>query len=309
MEKQHFILPSNFDGLPLHGFIIEPDETPKGIVQLVHGMTEHKERYQDFAEFLAKNGYVAICHDHRGHGESVKEKADWGWFYEYEGIAIVEDAAQISKYAKEKYPNLPLTLFGHSMGSLVVRCYLREHDDLCDKLVVCGAPYKNPLVGMAIALEKTVRLFKGARHRSKLLKHLSTGKGNKPFEKEGKNAWLNRNRACVGKYNADPACGYIFTCNGYENLFKLLKRTYTKKGYKVQNPNLPIYFVAGGEDPVIGNEVKWLNAIEFLREVGYGEVRGKLYEGMRHEILNEVGNEEVYNDLLAFIEGTMVATK
>ncbi len=301
MQKT-FTLPSTYDNLPLVGCVDEPEGMPKGVVQLVHGMAEHKFRYDEVAAFLAKNGYVVVRHDHRGHGESVQKKEDLGWFGDFSGRAIVEDTVAITKYAKENYPDLPLTLLGHSMGSLVVRCYLQEHDDLCDKLVVCGSPSKNPLVGVAIGLEKTIRFFCGKRHRSKLLKHLSTGKGNKPFEGEGANAWLSRNGESVAAFNADEKCGFIFTCNGYENLFKLLKRTYRKKGYRVKNPDLPVHFIAGGSDPVIVDEVKWLHAIECLREVGYSNVTGKLYEGMRHEILNEVGREEVYDDLLTFLE-------
>ncbi len=297
-----FTVISNYDKLPLQGVIVEPTAPPKGIVQIVHGMAEHKGRYEKFLRFLADNGYVAACCDQRGHGDSVLKEEDLGWFGDYAAKAVVEDAAQVTKYLKASYRGLPLILFGHSMGSMVVRCYLHEHDVLCDKLVVCGSPSKNPLAGAAIALEKLIRLFRGARYRSGLLKHLSTGKGNKPFEKEGKSAWLSRNRESVQAYLDDPKCGFPFTCNGYENLFKLMKGTYNKRAYEMKNPSLPIHFVAGGNDPVIGNEMKWFAAIEFLRDCGYERVSGKLYEGMRHEILNERENECVYADLLAFIE-------
>ncbi len=302
MKKKNFTLQSAYDNLPLAGVIFVPSETPKGIVQLVHGMAEHKGRYAEFMEFLATNGYVAVCHDHRGHGESMATEADKGWFGDYSGRAVVEDTVAVTKYIKEAYPNLPLTLLGHSMGSLIVRNYIQEHDDLCDKLIVCGSPSANPLAGTAIFLEKTIRLFCGARRRSKLLKYLSTGAGAKKFHADGKNGWLSRNKESVAAFDGDEKCGFIFTCNGYENLFKLLKGTYAKKRYEVKNPCLPIHFVAGGEDPVIVSDLKWLKAIEFLRARGYLEVTGRLYEGMRHEILNEIGRDEVYNDLLAFIE-------
>ncbi len=301
MQKS-FTLLSPYDKLPLSGLLDEPEGSPKGVVQLVHGMAEHKRRYDGLAAFLVQNGYIVVRHDHRGHGESVASERDLGWFGDFDGKAVVEDTVAVTKYAKQAYPNLPLVLLGHSMGSLIVRCYIQEHDELCDKLIVCGSPSKNPLVGVAIALEKCIRLFRGKRHRSKLLKHLSTGKGNKPFEREGANAWLSRNQESVAAFNADNRCGFIFTCNGYENLFKLLKRTYQRKKYQVKNPALPVHFIAGGSDPVIVDEVKWLGAIECLREAGYTAVTGKLYEGMRHEILNETGREEVYGDILAFLE-------
>ena len=302
MVKKEFTLQSNYDELPLSCIICEPQNSPKGIVQLVHGMCEHKERYLEFMEFLCENGYVAACHDHRGHGDSVKSEADFGWFGDYDGKAVVDDAVQFSRYLKEEYAGLPLILFGHSMGSLVVRCYVREHDEEIDKLIVCGSPSKNPLSGVAIFLEKCIRLFKGARHRSKMLAFLATGKGDKQFPGEGKCAWLSKNKESVAAYLASPKCSYRFTCNGFENLFKLLKRTYTKKGYEVKNPNLPIHFVAGGDDPVIVNEKQWFNAVEFMKSLGYEQVTGKLYDGLRHEILQELERKEVYQDLLAFIE-------
>lgn len=301
MIKKTFTITSNYDGLPLAGFVIVPENSPKGIVQLVHGMAERKERYEEMMTFFAENGYVCVCHDHRGHGESMRSKEDKGWFGDYEGKAVVEDAFLVTKYIKEEYPNLPLTLFGHSMGSLIVRCYAQKYDNEIEKLIVCGSPSKNPLAGVAIFLEKCIRLFRGARHRSKLLAFLSTGKGDKLFPGEGKNAWLSGNRESVEAYLADENCGFRFTCNGYENLFKLLRRTYQKKKYRVQNPDLPIHFVAGAKDPVIVSEKAWKNAVEDMRKVGYNKVSGKLYEGMRHEIHNELDRQTVYNDLLAFI--------
>ncbi len=300
--KKVFTLQSGYDGLPLSVLCYEPEISPKGILQLVHGMAERKERYEEMMTFFAERGYVVVCHDHRGHGESVRNIADLGWFGDYDGKALVDDCVLVTERIKSLYPSLPLTLLGHSMGSLVVRAYIQEHDGLCDKLIVCGSPSRNSLAGMAIFLEKCIRLFRGKRHRSKLLHFLSTGKGDKNFTGEGECAWLSRNRESVERYLADEKCGFIFTCNGYENLFKLLKRTYQKKRYGVSNPDLPIHFIAGGEDPVIVSDLKWLAAIEALRAVGYTQVSGKLYEGMRHEILNEVGREEVYEDILAFIQ-------
>ncbi len=303
MTNKPFTLPSPYDNLPLAGYIVEPDCAPKGIVQFVHGMAEHKGRYEDVSAFFAEKGYVAVCHDHRGHGESIQKMEDLGYFGDKSGKAVVEDTVAVSKYVKELYPNIPLILVGHSMGSMIVRCYIQKNDGLCDKLVVCGSPSRNRLAGVAILLTKCIALVRGKRHRSKLLKYLSTGKGAKRFAAEGRGGWLSTNRANIEKYIQDEKCGYRFTCNGNENLFRLMKNTYKKRAYKVSNPDLPIHFIAGGDDPVIVNEVKWAQAIAFLKKAGYTQVSGKLYEGKRHEILNEIGREEVYDDLLNFIEG------
>ena len=301
MTEKNFIVVSDYDRLPLHGTVYLPDGEAKGIVQIVHGMCEYKIRYLSMMRVLAENGYIAACYDQRGHGDSVEKDEDRGWFRDSHGKAFVEDCVQVTKYLKTEYPNLPVTLFGHSMGSMVVRCYLREHDDLIDRLVVCGSPASSPFVGEAVLLAKIIRLFRGQRHRSKLLDFLSTGKGSKQFQKAGKGSWLTHDEEVMKAYYADPKCGHVFTVNGFENLFNLMKYTYKKRGYRVQNPNLPIYFISGSDDAVLGNELKWFAAIEFLRKVGYNDVSGKLYEGMRHEIHQDVCKEEVFADLLRFI--------
>ena len=302
MEIKNFTVESDYDKLMLHGTVYEPNGEKKGIVHILHGMSEYKERYLDFMQFLCENGYVAVCHDHRGHGDSVEKEADLGWFRDFHGKAIVDDAVKVTKYIQSQYPNLPVTLFGHSMGSMVVRCYVREHDDLIDKLIVCGTPVNNPLAGTAIFVEKCIRLFKGERHRSKMLAYLSTGKGNNNFPGEGKGAWLSQNRASIDAFYQNPKGRYGFTCNGFENLFNLMKRTYRKKGYLVKNKSLPVHFVSGSEDAVLGGEKNFNKCVEFFKQLGYTNVTSKLYAGLRHEILNEFGRETVFRDILSFLK-------
>lgn len=301
MERK-FTLQSKADGLTLHGWVIEPDGEKKGIIQILHGMTEYKERYEEFMRFFASHGYIAVCHDHRGHGESVKTPEDLGYFYDKTGKAIVDDSAQVTEFIQKEYPNLPVVLFGHSMGSMVARCYLRDYDYLVEKAIICGSPSANPLCGVAIFLAKVVGVLRGDHHRSKFLAYVSTGRGAKRFEHEGVGAWLSRDRAGIERYYGNPKGRKKFTCNGFQNLFTLMKMTYKKDGYQVRKPDMPIHFVSGGDDAVLGDEVKWMNSIEYLRDVGYQNVSGKLYEGLRHEIFNDIGKEEVYQDLLNFIE-------
>jgi hypothetical protein len=155
---------------------------------------------------------------------------------------------------------------------------------------------------MNIALTKMIAKCKGERHRSKTLFKLSTGGNDKNFKGDGVCAWLTRDRKIVEEYLASEGCGYIFTANGYLNLFSLLKHTYEGDRYALKNKTLPIFFVAGSDDPVIVSEEKWAKAQAFLREIGYENVSGKLYHQFRHEILNEIGKEEVYADLLSFVE-------
>lgn len=299
MQKETFVVQSQFDDLKLHGVIIRP-EKPKAIIQILHGMCEYKERYEDFMRFFAERGYLVVCHDHRGHGDSVLREEDRGYLYDFSGQAIVEDAALVTRYVKETYPNLPVYLFGHSMGSMIARCYIQKHDTLVDKVVICGSPSKNPFVDVAILLTKTIRLFRGERYKSKMLAYLSTGKGNERFKEEGPSNWLSRNRENIEKFITNPKGKVHFSVNGYENLFKLMRNTYRKKDYRVQNPALPIFFVSGSDDAVLVTEEKWRNSVEDMKRVGYQDVSCKLYPKLRHEIFSDIGGEEVMEDLLEF---------
>ncbi len=302
MTTKNFVLQSDFDGLDLHLLTVEPTGEKKGVLQILHGMCEFKERYLEFMQFFAEQGYVVACHDQRGHGDSVKEAGDLGYFYDNSGVAIVEDAVQVTRFLKEKYQDLKITLFGHSMGSMVARCYLQKYDTLIDKAIICGSPSKNSMAGVAIVMTKVISLFRGKKHRSKLLAYLSTGRGNKRFDGEGAGAWLSHNRENIQAFYQNPKGRVSFTCNGFENLFRLMKNSYTLKRYGVKNEELPILFVSGSEDAVMGNELKWFQTIEGLRKAGYTKVFGKLYEGQRHEIFHDDKRAEVLTDLLAFLQ-------
>lgn len=306
MQKREFTLQSNYDNLALScaEYTAEgvTQTNAKGVVQIVHGMCEYKERYEGFIDYLTQNGYIVFAHDHRGHGGSVTANENLGYFGDKKGEAIVDDAALVTDEIRRLYPGLSVTLFGHSMGSLVVRAYIQKYEEKIDKLIVCGSPSKNSLAGFGLMLNGVISAFRGKKYRSRLMANASTGGGDDKFPGEGKNAWLTRDKTVVEKYNADEKCNFVFSCNGFSNLLHLVKNAYKKKKYPAKHSDLPIFFMAGADDPVIGSEKKWLAAQQFLRDVGYKNVTGKSYPKMRHEILNELGKEEVYADALAFIE-------
>ena len=306
MQKREFTLQSKYDNLALScaEYAAEggTQTNAKGVVQIVHGMCEYKERYEGFIDYLTQNGYIVFAHDHRGHGGSVTANENLGYFGDKKGEAIVDDAALVTDEIRRLYPGLSVTLFGHSMGSLVVRAYIQKYEEKIDKLIVCGSPSKNSLAGIGLMLNGVISAFRGKKYRSRLMANASTGGGDDKFPGEGKNAWLTRDKTVVEKYNADERCNFVFSCNGFSNLLHLVKNAYKKKKYPAKHSDLPIFFMAGADDPVIGSEKKWLAAQQFLRDVGYKNVTGKSYPKMRHEILNELGKEEVYADALAFIE-------
>lgn len=298
MHREEITIKSNYDNLEL-GVSLRIPEHPTGILQLVHGMAEHRERYHDFMDYCAEQGLITIIHDHRGHGASIKTKDDLGYFGKNGVEAIVEDAHQITQYTRARFPSLPLTLFGHSMGSLVVRCYIQKYDRDIDGLIVCGSPSYQLASRAGIIVAKTLQLFKGEKHRSHFVNGLAFAKNTKRFQHEGNpNAWVVSDPAVLAAYDADERDGFIFTLNGFETLFKLMNRAYSKKGWVMQNPNMPILFIAGADDPCIIDEKHFNKAINFLRERGYQNVTSKLYPHMRHEILNEIGKAEVWRDVI-----------
>ncbi len=297
--KNEYTITSNQDGLKLSVLEYVP-KNPKAIVQIAHGMSEHKHRYEELMEFLCDKGFLCVASDHRGHGKSVKDEKDLGYFYDDKGDFIVEDFHQITNYIKDKNPGLPVYLLGHSMGSLVVRKYIKKYDKDIDKLVVCGSPSEINLTGFAIFLTKFISLFKGDHHRSKFINKISIGSYDKIFKREPKYSWLNSNPEEVKAYKNDELSGFTFTTNGFLNLFSLLKDTYSKKGWNLNNPDLKILFIAGEDDPAIVNKSAWLNSMTFLREIGYKNIDYILYAGDRHEVLKETNKDEVFNDLLKF---------
>ena len=291
---------SKRDGLDLELAIIEPKTKAIGIVQLVHGMSEHKERYYDFMNFLAEHGYICVIHDHRGHGASVKDPYHLGYFYTDDSSVIVDDVFQITELLESKYPSLKISIFSHSMGTLVSRNYLKNYEEHIDRIVLCGPPTENKFAGFAIFLAKISSVFHGQYKPNRFLNALSLGTYSKGFD--GAVDWICSNSDTVEAYIADPLCGFTFTTNGFLNLFKLLKSAYVSSDWQPKNKNLPIFLIAGEDDPVIQGKEKFNDLKKFLNDLGYNNSRSKLYRGKRHELLNETDKETIYEDVLDFLQ-------
>lgn len=298
------IIKSQWDGLELSLLTVAPREGRQlhGVIQMVHGMCEYKERYLPFMKFMAKHGYICVIHDNRGHGQSVKSMEDLGYMYEGGAKAMVEDIRQITLLLRERYPELPLTLFGHSMGSLAVRAYVKKYDDLLDGLIVCGSPSRNRAVILGKAIATVQKQIWGSHHRSKLLEALSFGGYAAQFPREKrKYAWICTDQLVVREYEDSQLCGFTFTVDGYRTLFDLMGEAYSRRGWKCANGSLPVLFLGGAQDPCIGNGRKFAAAMRHLQARGYQNVRGKLYPGLRHEILNEPCKRKIFQDVALFL--------
>ena len=304
MEIKKFKLPSAQDALPLSIWIALPENgAARAVFQISHGMSEHKERYQALMEYLCGYGFACVIHDHRGHGESVRSTDDYGYFYKDGADALIEDLHQVSLFAKKQFPNLPFFLFGHSMGSMAVRCYLKQYDYELNGLIVCGSPSYNPASLAGQILAEIIGAIRGSHYRSGLLQTLSFGSFPKKFSGEqSQNSWLSSSNKSVEIYDQDPQCGFVFTANGFQNLYRLMRKTYSRKGWQLRHSSLPIYFISGADDPCLINKEKFINAVSFLKARGYYNTTYHLYPGKRHEILNEDIQSQVLEDIHTFCE-------
>jgi len=287
------ILNSKVDKHPLSMSIIAPEGRPKAIVCISHGMAEHKERYFPFMQYLAKNGYVCEAHDHRGHGGSITQKAGLGDFGTNKYRAISDDLQQMVTYMQEQYPGIPTYLFCHSMGTMVGRMYLQDYDTSVDKVVLCGPPSGN---GRRRGAFKAWWRNLWHPHRTpdtEAFAHMDNG--------GPKNNWLSVNPDNVAAYNADPLCGFSFTYNGSYNSGKM-SRAIAKKNWEIDNPSLPIWLIAGENDPAIGSPERFNQLVDFVKSQGYTTVSSKLYAGLRHELLNEIDKEDIWADVKAFYD-------
>lgn len=300
VQIRKFSYESKFDGVPIHGICMVPDR-PIGILQMVHGMCEHKERFLSFMMAMAKKGYITVMHDNRGHGTSVKQTDDIGYCYPSMENGFVSDIYKITCQMKKEYPELPVILYGHSMGSLAVRAYLRHHDNVIDGMIISGCPAYNDLVPVGLWLVKILKEKKGDRYRSAMLQGLVLGSFERRFWKEHrKYAWLSVKTSVGEAFQKDALCHFTYTLNGFETLLNLEYITYRGIGYQMENENLPILFLSGMEDPCYINEKKWSQAIRRMSELGYRNIKEIRYDNMRHEIHNEEENELVYDDIHAF---------
>lgn len=279
-----------------------PDH-PEMIVQIVHGMSEHRGRYDEFAKSLMEMGAVVVTSDHRGHGENIASEDEYGYFAAEDGWKhLVEDQHEITMQIKKEFADLPLVLFGHSMGSLVARSYTKRYDYELSALVLCGAPNYNPGAPAARMLALTIAKAKGDHYRSKLIDSMTFGAFNKTVaDPRTTFDWLSKDPENVDAYMSDPKCGFSFTAKGFADLFEGVIDMHDTKGWMCSNPALPILIAAGEKDPCTGGNKGLHSTAETLKKAGYGSVEIKTFATLRHEILNEKEKEFVFKTIKKWI--------
>lgn len=301
---QDFYFQSSTGRTSIHALKCVPDGKPRAVVQIAHGIAEHIERYRPFMEFLANNGFVVAGNDHLGHGKSIRVPAEQGFFAEKDGWwRVVDDMDKLHDIMSKEYPALPYVLFGHSMGSFLTRTYLIKHPDKYDAVILSGTGHQSPaLVLGGNAAASVMAKLNGAMGDGAKLDSLAFGTYLSKIENpRTKFDWLSRDAEQVDKYIADPLCGFVGKIGLYRDMMQGIKFITNEKNVAQMNKEKPVYFMSGDGDPV-GDYGKGVErAYKAFCNAGLHDVFMRLYPGGRHEMLNETNKEQVYQDILNWL--------
>lgn len=299
-----FTFRSSTDINIIHAKKCIPDGSPRAVIQIAHGIAEHIDRYTEFMSFLADNGFAVYANDHLGHGGSVVTGDEKGFFAEKHGWNyVVEDMVKLHDIAHSEYPDVPYVMFGHSMGSFLTRNYIIDHPDKYDLAILSGTGHQSRalIVGGRAASEALVAL-NGAHGDGQKLNDIAFGSylsripdARTPFD------WLSRDAAQVDKYIADPMCGFICTASLYRDMMYGISYITSKSNIGKMDKDKPVYFMSGAADPV-GDYGKGVGkAYKTFCDAGLKDVFMRLYPEGRHEMLNETNKEQVYSDILDWL--------
>ncbi len=276
----------------------------RGVVQIAHGVAEYGYRYHEFAEFLCDQGFVVVANDHLGHGSSVIQDQPRLYFGENKGWwYVVDDMEKLRCKTAQEYPGRSYFLFGHSMGSFLSRSYLIRYPGKMDGCILCGTGHPSVMTILGGKLVSEIEIKRLGKDKfSALTDQLAFGSYNKKFAPNRTQVdWVSANEDNVNAYIEDPLCGGEATVGLFKDLLLGLRYITKQTNIEKMNKEQPILFLAGKNDPVgdMGKGVQ--KAYRCFQKAGIKDVEMKLYEGMRHEILNETAKEEVYNDIVRWI--------
>lgn len=301
ITHREFFVESAYDGLQISVVEVVPVEKPKAVVYLAHGLCGCKERFLPFMEYLAANGVACVANDHRGHGNSIRSEEDRGYTYQGGAKAMVMDMEVVADYIDKHYQGVPITLLGHSMGSLAARTFLKHNDYRLDKVIICGSPSPNPMAPIGRAIVNMMSKRDNGKRRPEMLQKFTSTSYNRKFKHEGYQAWTCSDANVRQQFANDPRCNFTITVDLAKALMDLMKETYSKKEWVVKRPELPILFISGEDDPCMISEKMFEKVIRKMGSCGYKNVQSITYPQMRHEILNEINKQKVWNDVLTFI--------
>ncbi len=303
--KKHFKYMSQDKQTQIHAIAWEPEGEAVAVLQICHGMVEFIDRYDAFATFLAGHGYYVVGNDHLGHGESVESDEKHGYFAHPNGNeCVIADIHTLRKRTMEKFPDIPYFMLGHSMGSFLVRQYIESYGEGLAGVIIMGTgSQSNSSLNVGKTLCRTTASLRGWDYRSDRIDNMAFGSYNQAFEPARTPMdWLSRDEAVVDAYLNHPWCTFQFTVNGYYHMFSGMQAAQDENRIRQIPKSLPMLLVSGACDPVGENGKGVETAFKSYRDAGISDVRMKLYENDRHEILNELDRDVVFTDLLAWLE-------
>lgn len=290
------------DGVKVAFYCWLPETEPRAVLQIAHGMAEYAERYGHFAEFLCENGIAVYANDHRGHGKTAGSPENLGFFAEENGwIKVVTDMRSLTKIIYQDYPDTPVFLMGHSMGSFLARTYITLYDDIHGVILSGTGAHTRPMIKAARALAFFHVRLKGAKTPSEYFNKINILALNKQFESEGELSWLSRDKAVVQRYAEDPYCGFVCSNAMFRDLFYGLDYINNNEHNQWIRFTLPIHILSGGEDPVGDYGKGPEKTAELYRKLQIEDVSVNIYQDARHELVNEINRDQVYRDILEWI--------
>ncbi|MDR3314429.1 MAG: alpha/beta hydrolase [Oscillospiraceae bacterium] len=304
LTKKQGTFPSSSGIATIHYRVWSPVEAPRAAVQIVHGMAEYAGRYEDFARALCAEGFAVWAMDLLGHGDSATED-ERGYFGPEDGWQkLRRDIKTLTNRMRESYPpEVPIFLFGHSMGSFLARAYAERYSDDLAGAIFCGTSGPNPAATAGVLMTRLVIAVKGKEHRSPLLNSVAFGYYNDKYPGKPRTPfdWLNSDPAEVDRYIADARCGFLFTAAGYLDLMQLLKSVNRRAWFQSLPHQFPMLLIAGEQDPVgaFGKGVQLV--ARQLRDAGKKKTACHIFPGMRHEILLEPDRQQVYDVVIAWL--------
>ncbi|HON60036.1 MAG TPA: lysophospholipase [Smithella sp.] len=305
MKSENFTFRTD-DGAEIFTYRWTPQEAAmRGVVQIAHGMAEHAARYERFAEALTRAGYAVYANDHRGHGKTAGSLDKIGYFADENGWEkVVRDLHTLTDIVKQEMSGKPVFLFGHSMGSFLARHYAMLYGSEISGLILSGTGADPGLLGkMGLLIAKMDAKLHGRKAKSDIMNKLSFGAFNKAFKpNRTEYDWLSRDHAEVDKYIRDPWCGAVFSAGFFCDMLRGLAVIHQKANIARIPKTLPVYIFSGAKDPVGANTKGVLKVYNALKNAGIQDITLKFYDDGRHEMLNEINREEVFADVVAWLE-------
>jgi len=305
MESNIFTI-TQADGHPTKVYPHLTDKEVLGSILILHGMAEYHVRYEAFADVLNAAGFDVYLYNHRGHGDDCATE-NLGFFAEKGGAELViNDAVTLCRYIKEHGRSPKLSVFGHSMGSLILRNVIQRYDEM-DSAVICGSTMPSSAIATAGAtLANLLVRLQGPKHRSKFLYNMMFGnKFYKEICTRTPSDWLTRDEAVVDWYQESPYCGFLCTTSMCRDMMLFIQGSSDEANISKTRRDLPLFFIVGEKDPVSAYAAEVKHLFDVFEKLGFSDIALTVYPEARHEILNEWNKEDVYDDLVAFFHETL----